>query len=149
MYLRYACLDACDHRAFVSSMTHRHGHWVCWTSACWMSMGGKNTASSSVEHKVEVTVKRRLFLVTSVTPISTLKLVQSRRRPVTGLSVSGTWKISNLLLALRIDKEYTTFNEEKNIHEMLVQRLSATLGLLFHACLLALPHSGRHERTTV
>ena len=61
----YACLEACDYRAFVASMTNRHGHWVCWTSACWMSMGGKNTASSSVEHVVKVTVKRRLFLVTS------------------------------------------------------------------------------------
>ena len=27
--------------------------------------------------------------------------------------------------------------------------LSATLDLLFHACLLALSHSGRHGRTTV
>ena len=35
----------------------------------------KNTASSSVEHEVEVTAKRRLFLVTSVTPISVLKMV--------------------------------------------------------------------------
>ena len=32
-----------------------------------------HTASSSVEHVVEVTAKRLLFLVTSVTPISTLK----------------------------------------------------------------------------
>ena len=72
----YACLEACDYRAFVACMTNRHGHWVCGTSACWMSMGGKNTAISSVEHVVvEVTVKRRLFLVTSVTPISTLKIV--------------------------------------------------------------------------
>ena len=35
-------------------------------------MGGKNTSNGSVEHVVEVTVKRRLFLVT--TPISTLKV---------------------------------------------------------------------------
>ena len=52
--------------------------WVCWTSASLMSMGGENTATScfkSVEHVVEVTAKRRLFLVTSVTPISTLKKV--------------------------------------------------------------------------
>ena len=62
----YACLEACDYRAFVPRMTNRHGHWVCWTSACWMSMGRKNTESSSVEHAVQV-----LFLVTSVTPIST------------------------------------------------------------------------------
>ena len=41
----YACLEACDYRAFVASMTNRHGHWVCWTSAYWMSMGVKNTAS--------------------------------------------------------------------------------------------------------
>ena len=47
-----------------------------------MSMGGENTAVTttssfkSVEHAVEVTAKfkRRLFLVTSVTPISTLKV---------------------------------------------------------------------------
>ena len=56
-------------------MTNRYGHWVCWTSACCMSMGGKNTASSSVEHVVQVKIKRLLFLVTSVTPISTLKVV--------------------------------------------------------------------------
>ena len=36
-----------------------------------MSIGGKNTASSSVEHVVQVKIKRLLFLVTSVTPIST------------------------------------------------------------------------------
>ena len=47
-----ACLEACDDRAFVAinSMTNRHGHWVRGTSACWMSMCGKNTAISSVEH---------------------------------------------------------------------------------------------------
>ena len=44
-----------------------------------MSMGGENTATinsyfNSVEHVVEVTAKRRLFLVTSVTPMSTLKM---------------------------------------------------------------------------
>ena len=41
------------------------------------SMGGENTATSfkSVEHVVEATAKRRLFLVTSVTPISTIKMV--------------------------------------------------------------------------
>ena len=39
-------------------------------------MGGANTAVTSVEHVVEVTAKkRRLFSVTSVTPISTLKMV--------------------------------------------------------------------------
>ena len=48
-------------------------------SACLMSMGGENTATrsssfKSVEHVVEVTAKRRLFQVTSVTPISTLKV---------------------------------------------------------------------------
>ena len=62
-----------------------------------MSMGGENTATSyfkSVEHVVEVTTKRRLFLVTSVTPISTQTMVVSGRRPVTGLSVSRTWEKS-------------------------------------------------------
>ena len=48
-------------------------------SACLMSMGEENTTMrrsfNSVEHVVEVTAKRRLFLVTSVTPISTLKMV--------------------------------------------------------------------------
>ena len=44
-----------------------------------MSAGGKNntfmhTASSSVEHVVEVTAKRQLFLVTSVTPICRLNM---------------------------------------------------------------------------
>ena len=43
------------------------------------------------KHVVEVTAKRRLFRSCQVTPISTLKNVYSRRRPVTGLSVSGTW----------------------------------------------------------
>ena len=36
----YTCLEACEDRAFVARMTNRHGHWACWTSACWMSMGG-------------------------------------------------------------------------------------------------------------
>ena len=47
-----------------------------------MSMGEENTAVTAVrscftgmEHVVEVTAKRRLFLVTSVTPISTQKMV--------------------------------------------------------------------------
>ena len=61
------CLEACDCRAFAARVTNRHGHWACWTSACWMSMGGKNcfkhTASISVEHVVEMTAKRRLFQV--------------------------------------------------------------------------------------
>ena len=51
---------------------------VCINNACLMSMGGENTAASSfksVEHVVEVKAKRRLFLVTPVTPISTLKMV--------------------------------------------------------------------------
>ena len=42
-------------------------------------MGGENKATKSyfksVEHVVEVTAKRRLLLVTSVTPIPTLKMV--------------------------------------------------------------------------
>ena len=147
----YACLEACDYRAFVASMTNRRGHWVCGTSACWMSMGGKNTASNSVEHVVEVTVKRRLFLVTIITPISTLKLIWSRRRPVKGLSVSGAWKIliTCWLYEYLVDKEQPTFKEEKKKYKIFVQWLSATLDLLFRASLLALSHSGRHERTTV
>ena len=47
-----------------------------------MSMGGENTAAvtttsyfESVEHVVEVTAKSRLILVTSVTPIPTLKVI--------------------------------------------------------------------------
>ena len=43
-----------------------------------MSMGEENTTMrrsfNSVEHVVEVTAKRRLFLVMSVTPMSTLKM---------------------------------------------------------------------------
>ena len=35
----------------------------------------RHTASSSVTHVVEVTAKRRLLLITSVTPISSLKIV--------------------------------------------------------------------------
>ena len=69
-------------------------------------MGGKSTAISSVEHVVEVAVKRRLFLVTSVTPISTLKkssIVYTAARHevsaalgkikslVSGLTYTGTW----------------------------------------------------------
>ena len=95
-YLAFAmhicvCLEACDYSelSFVARMTDRHGHtdWVCLTvvlacSACLMSsMGGENTAVTttssfkSVEHVIEVTAKRRLFLVTSVTPIPTLKMI--------------------------------------------------------------------------
>ena len=38
--------------------------------------------------------------------------------------------------------------KEKKKHKILVHGwLSATLALLFHACLLALPPSGRHGRT--
>ena len=36
---------------------------MCWTSACFMSMGGENTATScfkSVEHVVEVTAKKEM-----------------------------------------------------------------------------------------
>ena len=44
-----------------------------------MSMGGENTAPTSdfksVEHVAGVTAKRRLFLVTSVTPIPTLRVI--------------------------------------------------------------------------
>ena len=29
----YVCLEACDYKAFVSRMTNRHGHWVCWNRA--------------------------------------------------------------------------------------------------------------------
>ena len=71
----YVSLEACDDRAVVSRMTNRHGHWVCW-----MSMGGKTVlnphTSSSVEHLVEVIARRRLFLVTSVTPIFHTKIVR-------------------------------------------------------------------------
>ena len=73
LYLRCMCMSASklvttSAETSVSRMTNQHGHWVYW-----MSMGGKSsfkhTASSSVEHVVEVTAKRRLFLVTSVTSI--------------------------------------------------------------------------------
>ena len=75
------CLEACDCRAFVAGMTNRQGHWVYWIAVVlagcrWVEKTVSNTASSSVEHVVQVTeTKRRLFLVTSVTPISTLKIV--------------------------------------------------------------------------
>ena len=63
-------------------------------------MGGENTANTyevcsrfkSGGHVVEVTAKIRLFLVTSITPVSTQKMVESGRRHVTGLSASRTWK---------------------------------------------------------
>ena len=122
-------LRICEYRAFVARMTNRHGHWVCW-----MSMGGKNsfkhTASSSVERVVEVTAKRRLFLVTSVTPISRRYMEKNS---------------NELLFAL-----WKTKKEQKRKKETYNTRiwLSATLDL-FHACLLALSHSGRHKRTAL
>ena len=54
----------------------------------------------------------------------------------------------NYLLALRIDKKQTTFEEEKKKQNNRTNWLSATLCSFFYAPLLALSHSGRHERTT-
>ena len=56
-------------QSFFVARMNRHGHGGCagLCSACLMSMGGENTATTSyfksVEHVVEVTAKRRLFLV--------------------------------------------------------------------------------------
>ena len=94
----YVCLEASDYRFFVARTTNRHGHWVC----C-MPMGGKNsfkhTASSSVDHMVQVTVKRRLFLTTSVIPISRLKIVYSLDGgPSQGWMSAVLGKISKLIV---------------------------------------------------
>ena len=68
----YVCLEACDYRAFVARMTNQHVHWLGVLDWCLSDVDGwkktvlKHTASSSVEHVVEVTAKRRLFMVTSV-----------------------------------------------------------------------------------
>ena len=82
---------------FVARMTNRRGHWlgvldyVVLTWCRWVEKTQQLLRSSSfksVEHVVEVTAQKRLFLVKSVTPMFTLKMVQSGRQPVTGLSVS-------------------------------------------------------------
>ena len=53
-------------QSFFVARMNRHGHGGCagLCSACLMSMGGENTATSSfksVEHVIEATAKRRLF----------------------------------------------------------------------------------------
>ena len=57
------------------------------------------------------------------------------------------------MLGLRVNKEEATKKDEKIIIKMNILLhgtwLPATLDLLFHACLLALSHSGRHASTTV
>ena len=58
-------------------------------------------------------------------------------------------KYQNFLVGLRTYEEEATFKEERLKHIILVQWLSATPGLLFHACLLALSRYGRPERTAV
>ena len=55
-------------------MTNWHGHWVCWMPIGGKSKQFKHTASSSVEHVVEVTTKLRMFLVTSITIYSRLQV---------------------------------------------------------------------------
>ena len=86
-------------------------------SACLMSMGGEHTATTSsfksVEQVVEVTAKRRLFLVTSVTPISTLKMVKvwtaARHTSCVSAVYLGKILINCWRLASRIiNKEGTT-----------------------------------------
>ena len=75
--------------------------------------GWKNTASSSVEHVVEVTAKRRLFFVTSVTDIPdyTVKIFRSLDHTV----------YIYVILCTRMQR--TTTQEEKrgNKHKLLVR----------------------------
>ena len=93
-------------------------------------MGGENTAVTttssfkSVEHVqvcvVEVTAKRLLFLVTSVTPISTLKMngtvwTAARHRAVCRpYTVRSTWENPNQLLAASFTctRRWNNKNEE-------------------------------------
>ena len=122
---------------------------------------------------VEVTAKRRLFLVTAVTPISTQKWCSLDGGPSQGWVSAvylGKILINCWRLSLRINKDGTTNTQltviggwlyvlqntkteqqEEEKHKILVHGwLSATtLDLLFHACLLALCHSRRHGRTTL
>ena len=125
-------------------MTNPNGLWVCW-----MSMGGKcsfkHTASGRVDHVVEVTAKRRLFWVTSVTPIC-----ETKNSP--GCGPSQGW-LSAVLGNYPNNCCFGFINEGqqrgKKAENTRTWWLSATLDLLFFVYLLALSHSGRHERTAV
>ena len=117
MYV-YVCLEACDY--FVAWVADRRRHWVCWTSACWMSMCGQKkfstrAGSSSVEHMAESDGKEMAVFFTSHTPVSTLKIIWSRRRPVTRLNVSGTWKISKQIVACFYVKKYQRGKKKRKI----------------------------------
>ena len=114
---------------------------------------------ASVEHVVEVTAKRRLLCHVSHTGIHTkngIVWTAARHRaechPYLKKSKSivvGGW-LYDTCKVCAINEDETTKNEEKKNHKIIVHGwLSATLGLLLYACLLALSHSGRHIRTTV
>ena len=52
MLIYVVCLEARDYTELLVSLGWRIGtetDWVCWTSACWMSMGGANTTVPSFE----------------------------------------------------------------------------------------------------
>ena len=80
-----------------------------------MSMGGNRT-HSSVEHVVGVAAKTRPFKVTSVTPYVPYynTHITCRRRSVTGLRVSGTWKKEIVLLVALLLVSGTRYG--KNIY---------------------------------
>ena len=93
----------------------------------WRKHSNYRNCFKSVEHAVEVTAKKRLLLVTSVTPISTLKMVVWTAACHTRLSVSRTWKKSLLFIVggwlyVRINKDGTTKNEEKKKRKKLGNR---------------------------
>ena len=67
-----------------SRRTSRHGHWVCW-----MCMGGKSSLIKNIRQSHLITFRTKICRYTRV-------YITSRRRPVTGSSVSGTLYLENI-----------------------------------------------------
>ena len=106
-------------------------------SACWMSIGGANTAVTtysnsrfkSVEHVVEVTAKRRLLCRVSHTDIhakNSIVWTAARHRAehhphlLGKIQINCCWR-----LALRIinNEDGTTKNEEKKKHKKILEHI--------------------------
>ena len=116
-------------QSFFVARMNRHGHGGCagLCSACLMSMGGENTATSSfksVEHVIEATAKRRLFFGNvSHTDIHTKNCIvwtaARHRAECQPYVILGKILINCWRLALRINKDGTTkMRKQRNEKKM-------------------------------